>query len=76
MDRRKYFPFTIIILIFLVVRLTILFLGIDKLFYDDECFQTLIAKQLIDGLIVPFFDLQRDSYAGGSLVVGLLTVPF
>jgi len=77
MDRREYLPFFIIILIFFVVKLSILFLAIDELFYGLECMRALIAKQLIDSpTAVPFFDLQSDSYSGGSLVVGLLMVPF
>lgn len=76
MNRNKYFHLIIIILIFFVVKLTILFLGINELIYNEECFRAFIAKQLLDGPIVPFFDLQIDSYSGGSLVVGLLMVPF
>ena len=76
MNRKKYLPLIIVILIFLVVKLTILFFGIDKLIWNEEQFRAIIAKQLIDGPIIPFFDLQCDSYSGGSLVVGLLMVPF
>ena len=74
-DRRDYLPFISIIIAFFIVRLSILFLAMDKLIYTEEGARALIAKQLISGPLVPFFDLQVDSYSGGSLVVGLLMAP-
>jgi len=75
MDKRKHIPFIIIIGLFLIVKLSLLFLAIDELIYYEEYFRAFIAKQLIDGPTVSLFFLQCDSYDGGSLVVGLLMVP-
>ena len=76
MGRKNYLAFITILAVFFTVKLPILFLAIDKLIYGEECLRALVAKQLIDGPILPFFDLQWDSYSGGSLVAGLLMVPF
>ena len=76
MNKRNFLPFIIVIVFFFVVKLSVLFLGIDKLVYGEEGFQALITKQLIDGPILPFYDLPWNSYSGARLVIGLLMVPF
>ena len=41
----------------------------------EELLRGSIAKALIGGLQIPFFDYAADHYSGGSLVYGACTVP-
>jgi len=43
--------------------------------FTEELHRGTIAKELIEGLKIPFFDYAADHYSGGSLVYGALTVP-
>ncbi|MBI4436438.1 MAG: glycosyltransferase family 39 protein [Candidatus Omnitrophica bacterium] len=43
--------------------------------FTEELQRGTIAKELIQGLKIPFFDYAADHYSGGSLVYGVLTVP-
>jgi len=43
--------------------------------YTEELLRGTIAKELIEGLKIPFFDYAADHYSGGSLIYGALTVP-
>ncbi len=63
-------------LLYVSVRLLVLFCAIDKAHIDEELYRGNIAKELISGPILPLFDYQRSEYEGGSLVNGVLAVPF
>src|SRR6185295_11521763 len=60
---------------FLVHRAAVLAFGFNRLFYWEETYRLLAAEALFRGWNVPLLDLQADPYAGGSLVMSLLTVP-
>ena len=63
-------------LLYVLVRLLVLFCAIDRVTLDEELYRGNIAKELISGPAFPFFDYQRSEYEGGSLVSGILAVPF
>ena len=63
-------------LLYLLVRLLVLFCAIDRVTLDEELYRGNIAKELIAGPAFPFLDYQRSQYEGGSLVCGILTLPF
>ncbi|MCX5692530.1 MAG: glycosyltransferase family 39 protein [Candidatus Omnitrophica bacterium] len=63
-------------LLYLLVRLLVLFCAIDLVSLDEELYRGNISKELISGQAFPFFDYQRSEYEGGSLVSGILAVPF
>lgn len=65
-----------LVLLFLAFRLAMIFTSIDHEFFEEELFRSNIAKELISGPLLPFFDYQRSEYEGGSLVAGLVIVPF
>jgi len=66
----------ILVMFFLITRLSILFTSFDKVHFDEELYRGNIARELIVAPILPFFDYQRSEYEGGSLVMGALAVPF
>ena len=72
----KLSPLTGLLLLYLTVRLVILFSAIDKVHLDEELYRGNIAKEVISGPVLPFLDYQRSEYEGGTLVMGLLAVPF
>ena len=68
----------------MVFLLTVLFL-FSRILYllfscadlsHEEFLRGTIAKELIEGLKIPFFDHMPDHYQGGALVYGVFTVPF
>lgn len=73
--RDKYLTLSVLILFFLVMRLLILFSGVDNLIYDDELGVGTLAKVLIAGSHIPLFDY-ADSFRWGAGIIGILTVPF
>jgi hypothetical protein len=75
-DKGKYRVLIILVMFFLMVRLPILITSIDRIHFDEELYRGNIAKELISGPILPFFDYQRSEYEGGSLIMGILAVPF
>jgi hypothetical protein len=72
----KYTALIILVAFYLLIRVLILFGSIDKVHLDEELFRGNIAKELVSGPILPFFDYQRSEYEGGSLLAGLTAVPF
>lgn len=60
------------------MRLAILLHCIDQLqiHYGEEEIRGTIAREIIHGLRMPFFNYRADNYSGGSLVVGIISVPF
>src|SRR2546428_2292765 len=66
------------LLLFVASRLLYLVL-IDPghLYYiGEELYRGAVAQELVTGLKMPFIDYRADSYAGGSLVVGVLAAGF
>lgn len=76
MHKYKYITLAILIMLFVILRLLILFTSIDVVYFFEEFYKGTIAKDLIEGLKMPFFDYQSDTFDGGSLLIGLLAVPF
>jgi len=83
MSRREKSIFLILVLAFLTLRLCILFTlpsleHSNKLDKEDnnELHKGVIAKELIEGKKWPLLDYQTENHQGGSIVIGLLTVPF
>ena len=74
--KHRYLILTGLVVLFLIIRLSILITSIDKIYFDDELYRGNIAKELIVGPALSFFDYQRSEYEGGSLVIGVLAVPF
>ncbi len=70
------------ILFFILSRLALLLFPADKIcsgylnLNGEEQIRGTIARELIQGLKMPFFNYRADNYSGGSLVVGIITVPF
>lgn len=59
-----------------VLKLALLISAIDE-FYDwDELARGFTAHEILNGPAYPVFNYQIDNYSGGSLVMGLLAVPF
>ncbi len=68
----------VLILFFLLLRLSLLLFCVDNLclYGPEEKWRGTIARDLIHGLKMPFFEYRADNYSGGSLAVGIITVPF
>ncbi len=62
-------------LAFCAHRAAILWWGFNGLYYWEETYRLLVAEALLRRWPWPLLDLQADPYAGGSLVVSLLTAP-
>jgi len=68
--------FWLLLLLFIIFRLAILLTSIDKLYNSEELYRGAIAKDILEGLSIPFFDYSYTEYEGGSLVIGVLAAPF
>ena len=75
-DKSRYAYLAGLVLLYVFTRLLVLFCAIDKVTLDEELYRGNIAKELISGPAFPFLDYQRSEYEGGSLVNGVLAVPF
>lgn len=65
-----------LIAIYLVIKLTILFFGTEEIYSGDEIYYGAIAKELITGPILPFFDYQPSEQNGGWFIMPFLIAPF
>jgi len=63
------------ILLFSGMRLWILIHGIF-MSHEDELYNGTITREIIKGLKMPLFDYQSEPYAGGTLITGIMAVPF
>lgn len=64
---------------FLIFRLAVLFTAIDELYEEEELYRGTIAREIIQGPLIPlweYIDYQVEYFPGGTLVVGMLAVPF
>jgi len=69
--------FVFLVFSFLALRLGILLTSVEYVsWHSEEQYRGTLAKELIEGLKVPLWDYQADSYDGGSLWIGVLAVPF
>jgi hypothetical protein len=74
--RRFSCVFTAILAVFLVSRLWILLNAAEVVSNFEELFRGAVTQEILSGLQFPLWDYQADSYHGGSLVAGLIAVPF
>jgi 4-amino-4-deoxy-L-arabinose transferase-like glycosyltransferase len=76
-DNKRRFYLWLFLALFVISRIFFLLYAHPQFFWDEELNRGALAKAIIDGkLIKPLFEYQMDHYSGGSLVVGLLAVPF
>src|SRR3989339_1297034 len=73
---RKSKLFLWIILFFLLSRLVVVFTAIDELYNSEDLAMGVAAKEVIKGASLPLFEYQYLNYSGGTLIVGLMAVPF
>lgn len=77
LSHKKYF-FIVggIFLFFIVSRLLIITTSVESTYWGEELYRGTIANEILQGLKSSLWDYQADHYDGGSLVMGMLTVPF
>lgn len=76
MMRNRYFILVFLFALLLLVRLPVLYTSIYKFYDPQEMYTGTIAKELIEGPIFPLFDYQALHHKGGTLIAGILAVPF
>lgn len=77
--RRTYPALLILVLVFLTLRLAVLFSYLDKLYEEEELYRGTVAREIIRGPLIPlweYLDYQVEYFPGGTLVVGILAAPF
>ncbi|MGE0269422.1 MAG: glycosyltransferase family 39 protein [Candidatus Omnitrophota bacterium] len=79
--KKKSYLVPAAILLFIISRLLYLFFLNDRDVMTDfklieVRYPGLVAKHLLDGLIMPFWDYQYSSYDGGTLITSLMLAPF
>ncbi len=74
--RNKYLILLVLSLAFIATRMPLITGSLDELYIEDELYRGNIGREIIAGRILPLLDYQRSEYEGGSLVVGILSVPF
>jgi len=68
-----------LVLAFLALRLAVLFSSLDELYEEEELYRGTVAKEIIQGPLIPlweYLDYRVEYFPGGTLVVGILAVPF
>src|SRR3989339_725872 len=73
--KKSYKILILLSLIFLALRF-LLALSVKEIGNIEIFHIGTIAKDIIEGLIMPFWDYQFSSYDGGTLLSGILVVPF
>ena len=66
-------------LAFLALRLAVLFSSLDELYEEEELYRGTVAKEIIQGPLISlweYLDYRVEYFPGGTLVVGILAVPF
>lgn len=72
-------PIFILSLLLLISRLSVLFSYLDGLYETEELYRGTIAREIIRGPLLPlweYLDYRVEYFPGGTLVVGILAVPF
>jgi hypothetical protein len=72
----RYFYLLIVMAVYLLTRFVVLFTSLQSIFDSEDLAMGVVAKEIIGGARLPLFDYQYLTYSGGTLVVGLLAVPF
>jgi len=65
--------------LFLVFRLLVLLTYSNRLYEPEELYRGTIAREIIHGPLIPlweYLDFKVEYFPGGTLVVGILAVPF
>ena len=76
MIKNKYVILVFLLGILLLIRLPVLYTSIYKVYDGQELYIGTVAKELIESPILPLFDYQSHHNKGGTLVAGILAVPF
>ncbi len=69
----------VLILMFLSLRLLVLFTYMDKLYDPEELYQGTIAREIIKGPLISlweYLDYRVEYFPGGALTVGILAAPY
>ncbi|MFC1514815.1 ArnT family glycosyltransferase [Candidatus Omnitrophota bacterium] len=74
--KRKFSTLAILVAVYLFVRIFVLFTSIDRIHFEEELHRGNIAKELISKPALSLFEYQVTDWEGGSLVNGILTIPF
>ena len=76
---KKWPILILLVILFLTLRLSVLFSYMDKLYEEEELYRGTIAREIIRGPLIPlgeYLDYKVEYFPGGTLVVGILAVPF
>ncbi len=79
MRDNKFFILVVLVCLFLAFRLAVLFGSLDKLYEPEELYRGTIAHEIINGALIPiteYLDYKVEYFPGGTLVVGIMAVPF
>ncbi len=63
----------------MLLRLAVLFSYLDKIYEPEELYRGTVAREIIQGSLIPlweYLDYKVEYFPGGTLVVGILAVPF
>lgn len=66
----------LVVALFLISRLAVLFSSIGEVYNSEDLAMGVVAKEAIKGMNLPLFEYPYLTYSGGTLVVGLMAVPF
>lgn len=72
----KYRMLFLILFVFFVSRVWVMLTSMDTLFDSEDLAMGVLAKEVMKGPALPLFEYQYLPYSGGTLVVGLLAIPF
>lgn len=74
--RHAIWTFVVIAAGFLLLRFTIILTAVEYVAHYDELDLGTLARELLQGLKMPFKAYQLDAYSGESLILGPLVIPF
>lgn len=74
--KKNHIYLFILIICYLIIRLAILCLGTKEIYGGDELCYGAIARELIGGPVLPFFDYQPSKQNGAWCVMPFLITPF
>ncbi|MFH1607153.1 MAG: hypothetical protein ABIC91_07420 [Nanoarchaeota archaeon] len=74
MSKKEKLILFLLVIIYSLVLLLMIFTS-DKLMSIDECYIGTVAKEIIRGPALSFFDYQQSDYSGESLVAAILLAP-
>jgi len=71
--------FSGLVVLFLILRLAVLFSSLDKIYEPEELYRGTITREIIQGPLIPlweYLDYKVEYFCGGVLTVGIMAVPF